>query len=88
MFRALGSEARLRLIETLAGEPLTVSALTTATGMSQPLVSQHLATLREIGAVTVTRHGREAIYEIADAHIAHIVTDALQHVDEERTDRV
>ncbi len=60
-----------------------MSALVQRSEMSQPLVSQHLRTLRQAGIVTVSRAGREAIYQLADHHIAHVVDDAITHVLEE-----
>ena len=79
---------RLRLVRLLATEPSGVTHLVASTGMSQPLVSQHLRTLRSAGIVTVARAGREALYSISDDHIAHVVDDALTHVlEEDPTDR-
>ncbi|ADH92238.1 ArsR family transcriptional regulator [Arcanobacterium haemolyticum] len=82
LFKALGNESRLELLVLLDKEPLGVSALAELANMSQPLVSQHLRTLRAVGLVTATRHGKEMIYSVADAHVAHVVTDALIHVQE------
>jgi len=83
LFKVLGSASRLRLVRLLATEPAGVTHLVASTGMSQPLVSQHLRTLRSAGIVTVARAGREALYSISDDHIAHVVDDALTHVLEE-----
>ncbi|UTT53950.1 ArsR/SmtB family transcription factor [Microbacterium maritypicum] len=83
LFKVLGSRSRLLLLRLLASEPASVGTLTTRSGMSQPLVSQHLRTLRLASIVTVSRNGREAIYRLADHHIAHIVDDALAHTLEE-----
>lgn len=80
LFKALGTSSRLRLIVGLQGGAQTVSQLVQTTGLSQPLTSQHLASLRDIGVVSATRHGREVHYEIADSHISHIVGDAIAHV--------
>lgn len=79
LFKALSAPSRvaiLRLLDT----PHTVTALAEATGLTQPLVSQHLRVLRQAHLVTVERAGREAIYEVADRHISHIVEDAITHV--------
>lgn len=84
LFRALSSASRLSLLQALADGPRTVTALADASALSQPLVSQHLRVLRGAGLVTVTRSGREAKYEIADQHVAHIVADAVGHVIELR----
>lgn len=85
LFKALGSESRLLLLRLLTDEPATVGTLTARSGMSQPLVSQHLKTLRQAGIVTVARTGREAEYQLADHHIAHVVDDAIAHVLEDET---
>ncbi len=80
LFKVLGSESRLWLLRLIGEGPRTVGALTDATGMSQPLVSQHLRTLRQAGLVAATRQGKEMTYEIADQHVTHVVDDALTHV--------
>lgn len=83
LFKVLGSSSRLYLLRLLAAEPSGVSALVERSEMSQPLVSQHLRTLRQAGIVTVSRAGREAVYQLTDHHIAHVVDDAITHVLEE-----
>ena len=66
----------------LVEQPRTVSALAEDTGMSQPLVSQHLRTLRQAELATAQRQGREMIYRATDEHVAHVIEDALVHVHE------
>ena len=51
-------------------------------GLSQPLVSQHLRTLRQAGLVSSERAGKEIRYALADQHVAHVVLDAIAHVQE------
>jgi DNA-binding transcriptional ArsR family regulator len=85
LFKVLSSESRLLLVRLLAVEPATVGSLVSQTGMSQPLVSQHLRTLRQANILIVSRVGREATYQLADQHIAHVIDDAIVHVLEERT---
>lgn len=82
LFKVLGNESRLRLLRLMGQAPRTVGALAEASGLSQPLVSQHLRTLRSVSLVASHRHGKEVTYMIADAHIVHIVADALVHVQE------
>ena len=62
--------------------PLCVHELVDRLGASQPLVSQHLRVLRGADVVRGVRRGKEIAYEIADAHVAHIVADALRHTGE------
>ncbi len=80
LFKVLGSESRLWLLRLIGEEPRTVGALTDATAMSQPLVSQHLRSLRQAGLVAAHRQGKEVTYHIADRHVSHVVDDALVHV--------
>jgi DNA-binding transcriptional ArsR family regulator len=82
LFKVLASASRLQLLSVIVDGPSSVSGLVEASGLSQPLVSQHLRTLRTAGLVEVARHGREAEYSLADAHVAHIVADAVTHTHE------
>lgn len=81
LFKALSSPLRVTILRLLS-EPRTVGALVTATGISQPLVSQHLRVLRAAHLVVVERHGRESIYRVSDDHITHVVEDAISHAGE------
>lgn len=82
LFKVLGNESRLRLLVLIGREARTVGALAAASGLSQPLVSQHLRTLRGAGLVAARRSGKEVSYELTDLHVSHVVSDALDHVRE------
>jgi DNA-binding transcriptional ArsR family regulator len=82
LFKALSATSRLLILCALAHEPSSVSALTGTTGMSQPLVSQHLRLLRGINLVTATKAGRETIYSLTDDHVARVIQDAIAHSQE------
>ena len=58
LFKALSSSSRLRLLRILAAGTSTVGQLAEQSQLSQPLVSQHLRTLRSAGLVSVQRIGR------------------------------
>lgn len=83
LFKVLGNGSRLSLLVLLGESPQTVSALESATGLSQPLVSQHLRTLRQSGLVAADRVGREVMYRVTDEHVSHVVADALAHARED-----
>lgn len=57
--------------------------LVDALDVAQPLVSQHLGVLRAARLVTSHREGREMRYSLRDAHVAHIVGDAVDHAAED-----
>jgi DNA-binding transcriptional ArsR family regulator len=79
LLRALGAPVRLALVHLLTAQSRCVHELVDALGITQPLVSQHLKTLRAAGLVVAERDGREVRYRLADTHVAHIVGDALVH---------
>jgi DNA-binding transcriptional ArsR family regulator len=64
LFRALADPTRRALFERLSHEEHSVSALAASFPISQPAISQHLATLREAGLVTVRKDGRNAFYRV------------------------
>lgn len=82
LFKVLGNTSRLRILHELTEREHTVGALAEKTGMSQPLVSQHLRTLRAAGIVSSQRIGKEVHYELADAHVLHVLVDAIVHANE------
>uniref|UniRef100_UPI003F49A2AD ArsR/SmtB family transcription factor n=1 Tax=Paenarthrobacter nicotinovorans TaxID=29320 RepID=UPI003F49A2AD len=82
LFKVLGTVSRLKILAFLARSEGTVGSIVDATGLSQPLVSQHLRVLRSINLVTVNRSGREAIYALTDDHVAHVINDAIAHTGE------
>ena len=79
LLRALAAPPRLAIIDVLADGPRCVHEIVEALGISQPLVSQHLKTLRAARLVTTQRRGREMSYRIADDHVAHVARDTLLH---------
>jgi ArsR family transcriptional regulator, zinc-responsive transcriptional repressor len=89
LLKALASAVRLATVVELGQGPRCVHELQKsleASGrtVSQPLLSQHLKVLREAGLVTTTRRGTEITYQLADAHVGHIVNDAIRHSQEEQ----
>jgi DNA-binding transcriptional ArsR family regulator len=83
LFRVLASPVRVAIVDLLADQECLVHELVAATGLAQPLVSQHLRVLRDARLVRRVRRGREMVYTLGDAHVAHIVRDAIAHVREE-----
>lgn len=82
LLRALASPVRLALVDLLGRGPRCVHELVDALSVAQPLVSQHLKTLRGAGLVSTRRRGREMVYSLSDEHVAHVVSDAITHANE------
>lgn len=84
LLRALAAPVRIAIVLQLRQAPRCVHELVEGLGVAQPLVSQHLRVLKSNGVVRGDRHGREVVYRLVDDHLAHIVADAVAHVEEER----
>jgi DNA-binding transcriptional ArsR family regulator len=50
--------------------------------MSQPAVSHHLRTLRNLRLVRVRREGRISHYSLDDAHIDSLLREGINHVED------
>ncbi|GGF50564.1 putative ArsR-family transcriptional regulator [Marmoricola endophyticus] len=79
LFAALAVPVRAAIVHRLTEHERSVGELVETLGVSQPLVSQHLRTLRLAGLVSVEREGRRAVYRLTDAHVAHVFLDAYHH---------
>jgi DNA-binding transcriptional ArsR family regulator len=99
VFTALADPSRRAIFEALARGEAGVKDLTARFDISQPAVSQHLATLRRAGLVTGRREGRNVYYGIEPkgmkplidwmAHYQVFWTDHLRRLEQllDRMDR-
>jgi ArsR family transcriptional regulator len=84
LLRALAAPVRIAIVLQLLESDRCVHDLVDALGVAQPLISQHLRVLKSAGVVHGQRRGREVVYSLVDDHLAHIVVDAVAHVEEGR----
>jgi len=75
-FQALADENRIRILELLGEGELCVCDLASALGLSQPLLSFHLRTLREAGLVSARKQGRWVHYSLIREAIETVVLTA------------
>lgn len=64
VFQALSDPSRRAIFESLTRGERAVKDLTARFDISQPAVSQHLATLKEAGLVHGRRQGRHVYYRV------------------------
>ena len=69
IFKALGSETRLKIIETLMIKEHNVTDLTMRAEKDQTTVSRHLATLVNSKIITQKRIGRNVFYKIINSEM-------------------
>ncbi len=72
-FQALADPTRVRILEMLAEQPMTVTGLVEALGLAQGRVSSHLSCLRWCGYVRAEVDGRFNRYSLVDDRIRDIL---------------
>ncbi len=72
-FRALAHPVRIRILEILTHGGRTVQELQDHLALGQPIVSQHLAVLRNQGIVTAQKEGLSVRYTLRDAAVADLL---------------
>ena len=66
VFKALGNETRLKIVQTLMIKEHNVTDLTKISGKDQTTVSRHLSTLSNANIIRQKRIGRNIFYSIID----------------------
>ena len=67
-FKALADPTRLRIMNLLLRSPFCVCEMERILGLPQPLLSRHLAYLRNSGLVESNRDGMRVNYNLAEKH--------------------
>ncbi|MET7830826.1 MULTISPECIES: ArsR/SmtB family transcription factor [Streptomyces] len=84
--QALAHPSRLRILARLQAGPCSPSELAAAAQMQQSACAHQLRLLRNLGLVTVERHGKSAIYSLYGDHVAQLLQQALYHIRHLRAD--
>lgn len=77
-FRALAHPIRIKILETLGTGERTVQELQQLLGLEQPIVSQHLATLRAKNIVTPRKVGTMVQYALSDPLLSKLLAVARE----------
>lgn len=80
-FRLIGEPMRIRLLDRLRFDELSVGELAEALEASQQNISKHLTSLHQAGIVARRKEGNRVVYSIADESIfalCEIVCGGLQ----------
>jgi DNA-binding transcriptional ArsR family regulator len=73
VLRAIGHPLRLRILNEILSQHRNVTKICQALGVSQAVVSHHLAVLRDAGIVTGDRKGAEVFYSIDSPLVERLV---------------
>ena len=81
-FKLLGDPTRIKIAFALSREELCVCDLAHLVGASQSAVSHSLRILRQMKLVKFRKEGKIAYYKLDDDHIAHLLNDGFEHIEE------
>lgn len=79
IFQALADPSRRAIFESLTRGEAAVKELTARFAISQPAVSQHLATLKEAGLVDGRREGRRVFYRVEPQGLKPLIDWIAHH---------
>ncbi len=82
LFKVLGDNTRIRILDALYRSELCVCDLTALLGMNQSAVSHQLRVLRDSRIVKSRKHGKNVLYSLDDEHISGLVRMGSEHVHE------
>jgi ArsR family transcriptional regulator, nickel/cobalt-responsive transcriptional repressor len=79
--QALATSSRVQILGRLRAGPASVSEIAERVGMEASAVSHQLRLLRHLGFVVGRRDGRRVVYDLHDDHVAHLLDEAISHVE-------
>ena len=79
IFKALGNETRLKIIETLMIKEHNVTDLTKISGKDQTTVSRHLVSLKQAKIITQKKIGRNKFYNISNNDMKNWLSIAIKY---------
>jgi len=77
IFKALGSETRLKIIEHLIIKEHNVTDLTKISGKDQTTISRHLTNLKQASIISQKKIGRNVIYAISNEEMKNWLNLAI-----------
>ncbi len=82
LFKIFGDSTRIKIIEVLINNELSVGAIANKIDISQSAVSHQLRILKSSKLVKYKKIGKEVYYSIADDHVEKIFMLGFEHINE------
>ena len=82
-FKVFGDVTRLKILYVLLCSEMCVYDIAALLGMSQSAISHQLRVLKQLDLVKNRREGKTIFYSLADSHIVTILSQGLDHIEEE-----
>lgn len=82
-YKVFGDATRLKILYVLLSAEMCVYDIAAVLGMSQSAISHQLRVLKQMELVKNRRDGKTIFYSLADDHIVTILSQGLDHIEEE-----
>ena len=83
LFKVFGDSTRIRILFVLFECEVCVCDLAQALNMTQSAISHQLKILKQSRLVKARRDGKSVFYSLADSHVRNIISQGLEHIEEE-----
>lgn len=82
-FKVFADSTRIKILYVLMCSEMCVCDLAQILNMTQSAISHQLRTLKQMNLVRNRRDGKTIFYSLADGHIKSILSQGLEHINEE-----
>lgn len=82
LYKVFGDATRIRILYALSAGELCVCDIAELLGMTQSAISHQLRILKQSALVKFRREGKTVFYSLSDSHVATILAQGLNHVQE------
>ena len=82
-FKVFADSTRIKILYVLMCSEMCVCDLAGILNMTQSAISHQLRTLKQMDLVRNRREGKTVFYSLADGHIKAILSQGLDHIEEE-----
>ncbi len=82
LFKIFGDSTRIKILFTLLRGERPVNEIAAELNMTQSAISHQLRILKTSRLIKAERAGKLSIYSLADTHVASILSQGLDHVNE------
>ncbi len=82
LFKIFGDSTRIKILFLLSQGERSVNQIATDLNMTQSAISHQLRILKTSRLIKAERAGKLSIYSLADTHVASILSQGLEHVNE------
>ncbi|WMC93539.1 ArsR/SmtB family transcription factor [Kineothrix sp. MB12-C1] len=82
-FKVFADSTRIKILYVLLCSEMCVCDLAQILNMTQSAISHQLRTLKQMDLVRNRREGKTVFYSLADGHIKTILSQGLDHIEEE-----